>query len=501
MSSTHREIERKVRVSAAFEIPPLVGAAGIASVEQQPSFHMRNTYFDTPDLRLFRWGITLRRREGGPDEGWQMKLPVEGADRGTRDEVRLPLTPGGVPDELRSTVLALVREAELVEVASLRTHRQPFLLRDEAGTGIAEVVDDIVDTMEGDRSTHSFREIEVEAIGDADLEVLEAVVSLLVEHGGTVGSLSKASAALGPRTLAPPDVPEVAWPAPSDPAGDALHAFLSAYVRRFLLQDVRVRRRLPDSVHQLRVAARRLRSGLQAFRPLLDRQWAEGLRGELAWAASGLGLARDTEVLLERLRDNARGLPGDMGGEAMAVIEPALLAREGQAELEARATMDSDRYRALVEALIDAARHPRLDAAAQEPCDKALPIIVAKALRRLASRVDGISPDSDGEHWHEVRIAAKRARYAADAVSPVLGERVADLARELSVVTDVLGDHQDSHVAQLTLQELSAHADQAHAFALGALYEHEVNMQRLDRERFPSVWHDVRKAARRADLA
>ena len=59
--------------------PDLAALPGVARVETRPTFAMSNVYYDTPDLRLFRWGITLRRRSGGPDEGWHLKLPVQGA--------------------------------------------------------------------------------------------------------------------------------------------------------------------------------------------------------------------------------------------------------------------------------------------------------------------------------------------------------------------------------------------------------------------------------------
>jgi inorganic triphosphatase YgiF len=263
---------------------------------------MRNVYYDTADLRLFRWGVTLRRREGGSDAGWHIKLPVDGADAGTRDELRLPPTDGvEAPAELLDVVTALVREAPLAPVVTLRTERTPINLLDAQGRATAELVDDTVAVLDGERTAAIFREIEVEGIpgpdGEIDESVLDDVVQALVDHGAVPGTMSKAAAALGPRTSAPPDVPEMRWPNPKDPAGEAVRAFLATHVRAFLLQDVRLRRDLPDSVHQVRVAARRLRSGLRVFRPLLEAEWADNLRVELAWAATSLGEARDADLV------------------------------------------------------------------------------------------------------------------------------------------------------------------------------------------------------------
>ncbi|MFM7212583.1 MAG: CYTH domain-containing protein, partial [Actinomycetota bacterium] len=99
MTTTHREVERKLRVGDAFEIPDLADRCpSVSTVEAGTPVVMHATYYDTPDLRLFRWRVTLRRRTGGGDAGWHLKLPVEGADSGTRDEVRMPDDGGDVPD-------------------------------------------------------------------------------------------------------------------------------------------------------------------------------------------------------------------------------------------------------------------------------------------------------------------------------------------------------------------------------------------------------------------
>ena len=504
MTETHREIERKLRVHALFRLPSLSASVpGVATAERQPTFTMRNTYFDTRDLRLFRWRVTLRKREGGPDEGWHLKLPVEGADGTTRDELRVPLGDvDAVPAELREIVTALVRDGQLIPVVTLRTERSPQLLRDDSGCVRAEVVDDTVSVLEGDRIVALFREIEVEAVpspeGDLDTSLLGVVVDVLVEHGAVPGTASKAASALGPMSQAPPDVPPPTWPSPSEPAGDAVRAFMAMHVRRLLMQDMRMRRGLPDAVHQLRVAARRLRSGLQVFGPLVDSGWSETLRAELAWFAGELGLARDTEVLLERLDRAAEQLEDADAAHARSVVDPALLARVDAGETQALETLASDRYLALLSSLVEAACDPVLDPAADQPCGDALPPLVSKAFRRLHRRVGSLAPESPGDEWHSTRICAKKARYATEAVAPILGRRMHDLADSLSSVTDILGNHQDAHVAQAVLRELAGSASGERAFALGLLYEHEVTAAREDQSSFLALWPSVHKAARRA---
>lgn len=501
MTRAHREVEVKFRVTGAFTLPDLGALPGVARVETRPTFAMSNVYYDTPDLRLFRWGITLRRRSGGPDAGWHLKLPVQGAGEGVRDEIRAPLS-DDLPASLARLVTAFARGAALGPVAALQTERTPRLLLDPTGSAVIEIVDDTVSVMDGDRVATRFREIEAEALTDPpDQDLLREVGDALLAAGAVAGTMSKAGAALGPRAAVPPDVSEVPWPDASAPAGDVVTAYLTLHCRRLLLADLLLRRDLPDAVHQMRVSARRLRSGLKVFEPLVDEEWARHLRTELGWMASGLGAARDTEVLRERLDAHALELDEDDSARARAVIDVELTQRLSHADDEVRAVVDSDRYVALLETLVEGVRRPPLTERARESAEAVLPPLVAKAFRRLDHRVAELEIDTPSPVWHEARIAAKRARYSADAVAPVLGPDMERLADRLADVTEVLGSHQDAHVAQSTLRALAPDADAAGAFALGRLLAIEEGAEMADRRTFLDLWPQVRRAAHRADIA
>ena len=498
-------MERKLRVPALFRMPELVGnGTGVARITARPPVTLTATYYDTDDLRLARWGVTLRRRTGGHDEGWHLKVPT-GADPGERDEIQVPLdaSPEGVvPDVLLDTVTALVREAPLSAVATLRTERTPFLLRDGDGSLIGELVDDVVSVMDGDRVAGRFREIEVEA-RELGIGVLAPVVDALMAVGAEPGTTSKAVHALGPRAMAPPDVPAPGQVTPRDPAAEAVRAHLLTHTRRLLLQDVRVRRDLPDAVHQMRVAARRLRSGLRTFRPLLDQEWAEALRSELAWVAGELGASRDTEVLLERLDDHAGRLPDPhLTERARSTIDPMLRARLVDAREHALVALRSPRHLALLVDLVDAARAPRFTDAAAEPGRKALPPLARKAWRRLRSDVEQLELDGPSPVWHETRIAGKKARYAAEALIPVFGGPARELARQLEQVTELLGEHQDAHVARLAIADLAATSTGSafDGYTLGLLDGVERAAERTARLQFLAVWPKVKKAHRTSTL-
>lgn len=502
---TTREIERKLRVPALFRRPDVTTAEGIGSVEVHETFTQTATYYDTDDLRLARWGVTLRRRTGGTDDGWHLKLPVPGAPSGDRDEVTLPLdaSPDAtVPAALADIVTALVRHAPLTAVATLRTERTPLVLRDEHGTEVAELVDDVVSVLDGDVVAGRFREIEVES-RTGDDRALGPVVDLLVAAGAEPGVTSKAVHALGPRATAPPDVPAPGSPGPRSPAREAVQAHLLLHTRRFLVQDMRVRRGLPDAVHQMRVAARRLRSGLRTFRPLLDREWADALRGELAWAAGELGAVRDTEVLLDRLDRHAGLLEEPLLAERVrAVVDPALRARLEAATAEALEAMRTERHLALLDALVAAAREPAFTAAADDDCRDVLPPLAQAAWRRLVRTVEVLELEGESTEWHAARIAAKRARYALESLEPVFGRSAERFAEALEEVTEQLGEHQDAHVARLTLRELAdtpGH-DGLEGFALGMLHGLEDAAEMAARRRFVRLWPRVRRVHRKTRL-
>ena len=109
MATVVREMERKYDPAAAGKaaldaVKAMTGVAGIAAVSQQDEQVLDTIYFDTADLRLIRAGITLRRRTGGKDAGWHLKLPV---GKGTRTNYACPwsrcpigLPPGG-PRQVR----------------------------------------------------------------------------------------------------------------------------------------------------------------------------------------------------------------------------------------------------------------------------------------------------------------------------------------------------------------------------------------------------------------
>ncbi|MDP2012905.1 MAG: CYTH and CHAD domain-containing protein [Actinomycetota bacterium] len=506
--TSHREIERKFRVHAMFTWPDL--STVVEQLEEQPTVAMTAVYHDTADLTLFRWKVTLRRREGGADQGWHLKLPVFGAGDWVRDELQTPLESGAIgqiPAELADIIGPLVRAQALTPVVELRTQRTPRIVSNSNGVPLVEIVDDTVTVV--DRSGTAlaiFRELEIELLDNENPDALDAMDRLsgaLLNAGAVPGTMSKAAAALGPRASAPADVPELPMPPRTGIAADAVRSTIAGHVRALIFADVAVRRDLPDAVHQVRVAGRRLRSILRTFDPLLEHEWAEQLEEELAWLATEMGIIRDSEVLEERLIAHSALLPEPQSQMAQDATRTALDRRVEGARSGAMAALRSDRHTYLIEDLISAAREPRLLDDAYQACEDVLPPLVAHAWNALAKSCRKLELEGPPDEWHRARIKAKRARYAVDAVLPVFPSgAVRRFAKSLAEITELLGDHQDAYVAQMFVQELAQHPDTngQTGFALGLLHAIEVESEYEGRLNFADAWSTTRKAARHSGL-
>src|SRR5579871_5603099 len=135
-----RETETKYEAGPDTQLPRLDGLPGVRGTRGPELELLEAVYFDTADLRLLRAGITLRRRKGGHDAGWHLKLPAGGV---SRDELAVPLGRTGrrVPAEFARLVRASTRGAELAPVAEITTRRQTITLLGAGDEPLAEVAD------------------------------------------------------------------------------------------------------------------------------------------------------------------------------------------------------------------------------------------------------------------------------------------------------------------------------------------------------------------------
>ena len=459
------ERELKLTPGEGFVLPELGG-------EAQPTRVFVSTYHDTGDLVLARHGVTLRHRVEDGTGLWQLKLPRGAA----RTELEQPGPPAKPPLELSSLLVGFLRGRELRRVARLRTRRE--VVRANG----AEIVDDSVAVLEGQRVTRRFRELEVELVG-GDERTLRRLVGELEQAGAAPGELRpKLYRALDLEVPSgTTDIPR------GTPPVTAVGLALGAQARRLLLHDPGVRLGSdPEDLHQLRVAIRRLRAFLRAGRGLLDAAWSEPLRDELGWLGKALGPARDLDVLAERLETDVAGLGNDAA--AASDLLGALDAERAEARAAVVAALSSDRYLALLDRLEQASEPEAGDA---EPTLRDVWRAEWRRTRKAFARLDGSSSDAD---LHAGRLRAKRARYAAELASHELGKRGKTFVAAAKELQDVLGEHQDAVVAEARIRAWAAGGADAHAAALLAAHEHE--RMESARKAWPRAWKSLRRAAK-----
>jgi CHAD domain-containing protein len=500
MAVNVNETETKYDAPAGAGLPSLDRLPQVADVSGPEQQRLEADYYDTDDLRLLRAGVTLRQRSGGNDPGWHLKLPL---GHGTRREIRRPLNGDApsVPAELAGLVRVHTRGAPLRPVARMTTIRQQLTLLDDAGKSLAEVAADDVSTQTlGPAAAMSrWQEVEVELTG-GDRRLLKAADDLLRHYDGLrpAGRAAKLARALADRLPEPDDAPR---PTASSPAGEVVLAYLRAQVGTLVALDPLVRLDEPDSVHQMRVASRRLRGTLRSFGHILRHDATAGLAGELKWLGGVLGAARDGEVLDAHLRSTLRRAPVELRiGPVEARIQGHFASVSAAARTELLAALDSDRYFSLLDDLDRLLAEPPLTAKAARPAARVLPAAPRRARRQAnrrmkrAWRAPAGQPRNEG--LHRARKSARRARYAAEATTPAIGGKAARLAKRMKKVQSVLGEHQDAVIAAAAARDLGigAHLAGENAFSYGLLRERSACESERLQAKARRVW---KKAARK----
>ncbi|MBF4576779.1 CYTH and CHAD domain-containing protein [Frondihabitans sp. VKM Ac-2883] len=467
------EIERKYDVDHETRVPELMGVGPVATTTTEEAFTLRAVYFDTAEHLLLTNRITLRRREGGHDAGWHVKLPASRDAESTATPARheLHASLGAAADEplpaaLRSAVEVILRGRPLHPVLVLETRRTVTTLLDIDGDPLGEVADDEVTATNPDTAAiRSWREWEVElapGVGRSDGEaVLDAVGGVLESAGASVSaSKSKLARGLGDSL---PGTKAIALPgddgavlAPSS-AGEFLLVQMAALVDDLERLDPPARDGADDAVHRFRVTVRRLRGLLRVYSGIIDPETASALDAALAPVSAAAGVARDIEVAEQQLALDLADAP-----EGLVTHDTLARLRASLGELGAEAGRDLSRILndvSYFETLdrLDALIGPGgIEAITGDSADKSASKFAAlkiakeskRARRRAVAAADayGESGGFDAELLHRARKAARRLRYAIDA------QRGATLKGSVSpkaahALQDALGDALDAHAA------------------------------------------------------
>jgi CHAD domain-containing protein len=488
-TSRYLEVERKFDVGESTSSPSFAGIADVHRVERLPTQELDAVYYDTPARDLASNRITLRRRTGGEDAGWHLKLPA-GPD--ARTEVRLPLgTANGseedVPGELLDVVLAIVRDHPVHPVARISTARHVDQLYGADDTALAEFCDDQVTaarvaTADSPEVEQRWREWELELTRPAaSTELMDKLCDRLLGAGAApAGHGSKLARVLGttPKDLA---------------AGtsDKLHRAVAEQLERLLVWDRAVRAEADDAVHQMRVTTRKIRSLLQSTPDSFGLSDDASILDELRELANVLGEARDAEVLAERYRGALDKLPPTLSrGPIRDRLVDGAEERYRAGVRRSLAAMRSARYFRLLDAL-------EAVIATTPPTDQesgAVAVAAAgKRVRKAAKAAERAADEDLDEGMHRIRKRAKRLRYTAAAMG---AKKVSKRAKK---VQSLLGDHQDSVVSRehLTEQAAAANAANEDAFTYGLLHQQDADLARERRQQLEPALRKLFKALRK----
>jgi CHAD domain-containing protein len=487
-NSRYLEVERKFEVFESTVSPSFEGLSFVGRVERLPVQQLDAVYFDTPAHDLAARRVTLRRRTGGTDAGWHLKLPA-GPD--ARTEVRMPLgnaDDDAVPDELLDVVLAIVRDRPVGPVARISTRRTVDVLYGQGGIALAEFCDDdVVARAEDDEdSEQRWREWELELVEAAEGGLLDRLANRLLDAGAVpAGHGSKLA-----RVLEGEDEADAVEP-PTDP----VHRAVAEQVEQLVVWDRAVRADVYDSVHQMRVTTRKIRSLLQASEGafgISDDAW---ILDELRQLAAVLGVARDAEVLAERYERALDELPDELvrGPVRERLVDGAN--KHYKAGLRrSLIAMRSQRYFRLLDALEGlVAAEPAVTTPGGEPVELTIDSAYRRVRKAAKRAADAAEQDRD-EALHRIRKGAKRLRYTAAATGE---DKVSGRAKTIQTL---LGDHQDSVVSRthLSHQAETAHAAGEDTFTYGLLYQLEDDLARRSRAQLDDALRKLDRSVRKS---
>jgi triphosphatase len=497
---TAPDVERAIEWLSAANVPGYTVVPG-------PTKTLDDTYYDTADWRIHRARFTCRVRDKGDGAELTLKSMAAAKD-GVRSRREItdylpgpaPYHPAEGPGAGGEYVRLLAGRRGLEPLFQLHQVRRIFNLHDSAGPLAEVAVDRTTIPVDGGGAPVELGRVEVEVVAGG-LERAQRFVDLLVVTAGlTPAGTSKFEAALEARLLRPAPTESSLGSTRVDAGmsvGDVAFAILRKHFATFLVNEpgTRVGEDI-EALHDMRVAARRLRAALQAFRPWLSPR-LERYRQELGWAASALGDVRDLDVQLERLGEWRTEDPAH--APALDAVQALLEERRNAGRARMLAALNSRRYDLMVERFAGGLRRgsPRsLAAAANQPVLAVAPDLLEKRYRRLRKLGDAITPASPAAAYHELRIEAKKVRYALEFVGPIYGKPATGFAARLTALQDLLGLHQDAEIAIDMIVEMAKNSSRRLGpetlLALGGVSErYRVHAIEL-RAGFPKLYRAIR---------
>jgi CHAD domain-containing protein len=485
--SIYLERERKLEAPPNFSLAAGDIAAKPYTVAPATWRRLHTVYYDSRDLRLLRWDVSLRYRVG---DGWTVKLPEPERGRSTfRTEHTFAGDGTHVPPAALDLVAAVLRGSQVEPIAELRTIRTQRTVSSDDGE-VAEIVEDDVHVVRSHVTAMRFRQVEIELRSDTPERVLDELSRALFRAGaGSHPAPPKVTVAVGER----PHDPEVTVPnvGRNARATDVVTAALAADVIRLVRLDAQLRVQPdPDGVHDARVSVRRLRSNLRTFRPLLHAAWSDNLRERLGWLSDALAEARDADVLFAGIEKRATTLPDANDRRHVDLILQPFKKQREAAYKNLSDALRSQKYLQLIDSVIGAARAPQFTPSAHRRARTLVDTVMQPVWRGLRKQVRLAGASPHDRDLHHIRIKAKYVRYAAEAMAPVV-PRAQRLADRVEALQELLGDQHDAIVACGALREHRGETPES-AFLAGEVAAGEQAEAERGRRRWRACWNSVR---------
>jgi inorganic triphosphatase YgiF len=466
---------------------------------------LRSIYFDTPDQRLRAAGISLRLRFDG--EKWQQTVKTEaGVTSGVSQAIELE---AGVQDaeldleaiadgRLRRNILRLTRGSLLepvFETVVTRTARRLHTDRGDLELALDEGV------VRAGAAESALCEAELELKSGAAEGLLQVAAKLFADEAIRLARSTKGergyNLALGRSEYGPRPVrAEGAQLAQGATCRDAIAMFVESATRQILAnRTVVLETDDPEGAHQLRIGLRRLRSALNAFRPLHESQSTLDMGRHARALARVVGELRDADVLIDTVYAPVAGTIRRHPG--LQPLKEALLAHRAQKRELARAALRDRRWSALqlYLALWPGAieEEQSLDQPVAGFASKALSSAWKKVAKK-GKRLDAL----DREERHEMRKSLKALRYTLEFFESLYKPGAArPFVKRLKELQDVFGyvnDVETASALERISEEHCAESRDAQRAAGYAIGWHAANAtQSWDRAK--RIWKDLRKSA------
>lgn len=466
MTQGKEELELKLLPpdAAAMEAFPRVLGELFPRVEAQNARVLQDTYLDTAEWHLYRAGFGLRVRRGPQGQELTLKAatPLK-SGVGSRMEYEQLVPgeglswPGSLPPGAVADLLApMLGEISLDVKVALTKHQSVYRVLNGVDLEISATADRV--EVHNGAGSGVFAELELELVSGAAADFREVAGRVREQLGFPVSSHSKYEQALRIAGVQPPrrDGQEGLSLKGEDRFIDAAYRILRRHYARFRWHEPGTRLGLdPESLHDMRVAVRRMLAALRLFREALPEPRYTSFFRDLKWVAGELGRVRDLDVHLDLLAGEAARLEPELQ-DILHIYTDYLHKERDKARGMMLRSLDTKRFANLCRKLdhflaSGPSRRPR-NTLARENVLAMAPDLIRRRLKRVNKDGKALTLHSKDEAFHSLRKRCKRLRYAVEFFCDLYGKPAKEFARSVTAVQDDLGGHQDACVAIETME-------------------------------------------------